>query len=137
VGVRGAKEHLARLKALSGPKMQREAGKLVQTLAEKHSVEAAISITTGGGAGKNHVVSKPGEPPNADLGGLDGSIHTERVAPLVVQSVADAPHAVPLEVGTSKMAARPYMRPAAKKVRKEVDALAKKAVDRIIKGGAV
>jgi HK97 gp10 family phage protein len=137
VGVRGADKHLARLKALSGPAMQREAGKLVYTLADKHATEAALSITSGAVSGKNHVPSKPGEPPNANLGILDRSIHVERTGPLTAQSVADAPYAVALEVGTSKMAARPYMRPAAKKVRKEVDALAKKAVDRILKGGAV
>lgn len=117
--------------------MQREASKLIYALADKHVVEAALSITEGSVGGKNHVPSRPGEPPNANLGVLDRSIHAERTGPLTAQSVADAPHAVPLEVGTSKMAARPYMRPAAKKIRKEVDALAKKAVDRIIKGGAV
>lgn len=137
MGVRGADRHLARLKALSGPAMQREASKLIYALADKHVVEAALSITEGSVGGKNHVPSRPGEPPNANLGVLDRSIHAERTGPLTAQSVADAPYAVPLEVGTSKMAARPYMRPAAKKIRKEVDALAKKAVDRIVKGGAV
>ncbi len=117
--------------------MQREAQKLVYTLADKHATEAALSITAGAVSGKNHVASKPGEAPNADTHMLDRSIHVERTGPLTAQSIADAPYAVALEVGTSKMAARPYMRPAAKKVRKEVDALAKKAVDRIMKGGAV
>ncbi len=117
--------------------MQREAQKLVYTLADRHATEAALSITAGAVSGKNHVASKPGEAPNADTHKLDRSIHAEKTGPLTAQSVADAPYAVRLEVGDSKVAARPYMRPAAKKIRKEVEALAKKAVDRIVKGGTV
>jgi hypothetical protein len=115
--------------------MQREAGKLVVTLADMHATDAAISITTGAVSGANHVPSKPGQPPNADTHVLDRSIHVERIAPLVAQSVADAPYAVALEGGTSRVAARPYMAPAAKRIRKQAGKLAAKAVKVLLSGG--
>jgi hypothetical protein len=133
---KGADKHLKRLRGMTVG-MRREATKLVMTLADMHATEAALLITTGGGFGQSHVVSKPGQPPNADTGALDRSVHAERVSPLKARSVADAPHAVPLEFGTSEMAERPFMRPAAKKVRKEAKALSEAAVRRIKKGGTL
>lgn len=132
--ITGAGKHLNRLKKMTTG-MRREAGKLVLTLADMHAKEASNLITTGSVGGKNHVPSAPGEPPNANTGELHTSIHAERTGPLTAVSVADAPHATPLEFGTSKMQERPFMRPAAKTVRKDVDKLAKAAVDRIVKGG--
>lgn len=133
MGIKGADKHLRRLKKMTAG-MRKEAGKLVYTLADMHATEAAHSITEGSVSGKNHVPSKPGEPPNADTHVLDRSIHVERVGPLRANSVADAPYAADLEFGNSKVAERPYMRPAAKKVRKDVDRLAQAAVDRVVKG---
>lgn len=132
--IRGADEHLRRLKKMTKG-MRREAGKLVYTLADMHATEAAISITTGAVSGKSHVASAPGEAPNADTHKLDRSVHAERTGPLKAQSVADAPYAADLELGNEKVGARPFMRPAAKEVRKDVDRLAKAAVDRIVRGG--
>lgn len=171
MGIKGADAHLKRLRAISGPAMQREAGKLVYTLADRHATEAALSITAGAVSGKNHVASLPGEAPNADTHLLDRSIHAEKTGPLTAQSVADAPYAAALEggskreagkaarsfagkttpygpnkakqgpvlmeFGSSKTAARPFMRPAATKIRKDAGKLAKAAVARILKGGAV
>lgn len=114
--------------------MVREMGKAVYAAADYLSTEAAISITTGAVSGKGHVVSAPGQPPNADTHKLDRSVHTERTGPLSVQSVADAPYAVELEFGTSKMAERPYMRPAAQKTRKQAQGLMVEAAKRVVKG---
>jgi HK97 gp10 family phage protein len=59
------------------------------------------------------------------------------VEPLKVEVSANAPYASALEFGTSKMAERPYMRPAAAKARPQVAELVKAAVTKIIRGGKV
>lgn len=112
----GADVHLRRLKALKSPQAKAAiyrglfaAGSMIET-------GARHSITEGSISGKGHIPSLPGEPPNADTHQLDTSIRTEgQPGKLAVQVIADAPHAVPLEVGTSKMAERPFMAPAAQK----------------------
>lgn len=134
MAIKFADQHLKRLRKMTTG-MRKEAQKLVYTLADMHATEAALSITSGSVSGKNHKPSSPGQPPNADTHGLDRSVHVEQSGPLVAQSVADAPYAVDLEWGTQNMEERPFMRPAAKKVRKQADKLAKAAVDRIVKGG--
>ncbi|TCM21478.1 HK97 gp10 family phage protein [Novosphingobium sp. PhB165] len=115
--------------------MRREAGKLVYTLADMHATEAALLITSGAVSGKNHVVSTPGDAPNADTHLLDRSVHAERTGPLKAISAADAPYAAALEFGTQKVEERPFMRPAAKKVRKEAGSLSKAALNMVVKGG--
>lgn len=115
--------------------MRKEAQKLIYTLADMHATEAAISITTGAVSGKNHVASKPGEPPNADTHFLDRSIHVEKTGPLTANSVADAPYAARLEFGDDEIAERPFMRPAATKIKKAVDKLAKEGIRRVNRGG--
>lgn len=132
--IKFADQHLKRLRKMTTG-MRKEAQKLVYTLADMHATEAALSITAGAVSGKNHKPSSPGQPPNADTHGLDRSVHVEQTGPLTAQSVADAPYAAAQEFGTQDMAERPFMRPAAKKVRKQADRLAKAAVDRIVKGG--
>ncbi|MEV5031637.1 HK97 gp10 family phage protein [Sphingobium sp. LMC3-1-1.1] len=129
-----ADRHLKRLRKMTTG-MRKEAQKLVYTLADMHATEAALSITSGSVSGKNHKPSSPGQPPNADTGQLDRSVHVEQVGPLQANSVADAPYAAAQEFGSSTLPERPFMRPAAKKVRKQADKLAKAAVDRIVKGG--
>ena len=133
---KGADAHLKRLKNMNA-RVEREAGKLVYALADMHATEAALSITAGAVSGKNHVPSAPGEAPNADTHVLDRSIHVEPVGPLRANSVADASYAAGLEFGTAKVSERPFMRPAASKVRKDADKLAKAAVKRINKGGTL
>jgi HK97 gp10 family phage protein len=112
--MKGAARHAARLKRLEG--ISRKLRPVVYDAADVVAAEAALLITTGSVGFANHVPSLPGEPPNADTGQLDRSIHVEQVDDLTARVVANAPHAVPLEFGTSKMAERPFMRPAAKKV---------------------
>jgi HK97 gp10 family phage protein len=68
------------------------------------------------GGGKDHVPSKPGDPPHVQTGVLRSSIKVEwdgerRV--VVGPSVAYGRH---LEFGTRKVAARPFMRPALMRV---------------------
>jgi len=89
-------------------------------------IEAEISITRGSVSGKGHVPSKPGEPPNADTRLLDTSIDTVVVGPNRVDVVSSAPYSAALEFGTSRMAERPFMGPAARaKTAEAVDLIAR------------
>ena len=83
---------------------------LIVTVAQNSIKDGAIS-------GAKHVASLPGEAPNADTHVLDQSIHrgtTEQVNNTInTSAIADAPYAAYLELGTTRMAERPYMSPAA------------------------
>lgn len=132
--LKGAKAHINRLKKLSGPDVTRLVGKALFAGGEMIRTEAQVSITRGAVSGKNHVPSRPGEPPNQDTGVLASNIETTQVAPLTVQVASNAAYSAPLEFGTSKMAARPFMRPARDKTRKDVTALVQQAMNRVVKG---
>lgn len=135
--ISGVKEHKARLNRLAGPEMVRQVGAALYAAGSLIETEAARSITEGAVSGKGHVPSKPGEAPKADTHLLDRSIETNLVEPLRAEVSANAPYAVPLEFGTSKMAARPFMAPAAQRKRKEVVDLIQRAVSKVVSGGKV
>jgi HK97 gp10 family phage protein len=135
--ITGGKAYAARIKRLTSPEAIRQIGAALYAAGQEIEIDAALSITNGSVSGKNHVPSAPGEPPNADTHRLDRSIETNQVGPLHVEVSANAPYAVPLEFGTSKMAARPFMAPAAARKRKEVTALVRAAVAKIARGGSV
>lgn len=137
VKIHGMKSHKARLRRIKGGAMVREVGKAIFASADYLTTEAALSITAGAVSGAGHVPSLPGFPPNEDTGTLSRSIRTERTGPLKAESSANAPYAAALEFGTSKMAERPYMRPAAQKTRKQAQGLVSAAVKRVVKGGAL
>ena len=129
----GAKSHTARLRKLAGEKMVREVGRALYAAGEMIQVEAQIGISSGSVSGKNHVPAPPGSYPNQDTGVLASSIETNQVAPLVVEVSANAPYSAPLEFGTSKMAARPFMSTARDAKKAEVTQLIRRAVDRAVK----
>lgn len=129
----GAKAHIARLKKLNGPEMVREVGAALFAGGERIQVEAQIGISAGSVSGAKHVPSAPGEYPNQDTGHLAGNIETNQVAPLVVEVSSNAEYSSPLEFGTSKMAARPFMSTARDAKRKEVEQLVRRAVNRVVK----
>lgn len=118
-----------RLHGLGGQRKVALVGRALFAGGEIIKAAAAHSITEGSVSGKGHVPSKPGEPPNADTHQLDRGIIVEQPAPLRVLIASTAPHALPLERGTNKMAARPSMGPAARQSRAEVTTLVGKAVD--------
>jgi len=120
VSLPGAKAHSARLKRISSPQTVERVGRALFKAGKVIESEAKLLITTGAVSGKNHVPSKPGEPPNNDTGGLKNGIETTQPAPLVVHVTSTAPYALALEKGTSKMAERPYMAPAVARKRDEV-----------------
>lgn len=97
-------------------------------------VESEISITAGSVSGKGHVPSAPGQPPNADTRLLDTNINTVVVGPGRVNVEATAPYAGYLEFGTSRMEARPFMRPAAEKKRPEATELIRRALAKSVQG---
>lgn len=130
----GAREHAARLRKLQGPDMIRRVGAALFTGGEIIQVEAQNLISTGAVTGKNHVASLPGEPPNQQWGTLGNNIETNQVAPLKVEVSSNAPYAAALEYGTSRMAERPYLRPAVAKRRKEVTQLVRRAVSSAVQG---
>jgi HK97 gp10 family phage protein len=113
----GAARHTARLRRIASRQVVQRIGQALFEAGKLIEVEAKRSITAGSVSGKNHVPSLPGQPPNQDLGGLTGNIETTQPAPLRVLVASNAPYARALEEGTSKVAARPYMSPAAKKKR--------------------
>ena len=135
--ITGAREHKARLRRVRGAAMRAEVGKAIYAAADILSTEAALSITQGAVSGKNHVPSTAPNPPNADTGMLDRSIHTERESTLVALTVADAPYAAAQEFGNSKLPARPYMQPAADRTRPKAEKLVMAAVKRVVSGGTL
>lgn len=133
------KAHIGRMKSAQdvAKAITRElyaAGQMIEAHAEK-------SITDGAVSGAGHIPSRPGEPPNEDTGALRRSIETRIVASGDTPTVhveaggPSAPYAVYLENGTSKMAARPFMRPATEKNRAEVMARVSAAVRLTIRSG--
>ncbi|MGK9168024.1 HK97 gp10 family phage protein [Inquilinus limosus] len=127
--VTGVDRHLRRLRQ-AGKAVRREAGKAVAAAAELVAAEAVASIAVGSASGPDHIPSAPGEPPNADTGRLDGNITAVRRSELAADVVSAAPYAADLEFGTSRMAARPYLRPATAKKRGEAVELILQAIRR-------
>lgn len=64
--------------------------------------------------GKAGSPAPPGEPPGIDTGTLKNSIHTRKLRAQLYAIRAGTEYALPLEVGTTRMAARPYMGPMAR-----------------------
>lgn len=126
----GLERELAKLKDLVGPDLDAQVGAALFVAGNEVQVEAQISITEGAVSGRYHEPSKPGEPPNNDLGDLANSIATIQTDKLKVEVEATAPHAVHLEFGTSKMEQRPYLEPAAARMAPRIAEHVRKAVHR-------
>ncbi|MES2289300.1 MAG: HK97 gp10 family phage protein [Pseudomonadota bacterium] len=134
MAMRGAAEHIARLKRLTSPEATRQIGAALYAGADRIKAKAQYLITEGSVSGKNHVPSNPGEPPNNDTGVLKNNIEAVLKEPLVAEISSNAPYAAPLEFGSSKMAARPYMVPARDAERAAVQELVTQAVNHVVKG---
>jgi hypothetical protein len=120
VKTKGGGAVTARLKRISSQEHVTLIGKAVFEGAKLHTVTAQRLITSGSVSGKGHVASRPGEPPNRDTGVLDNNIEASQVGVLKSISASNAPYAAALELGTSRIAARPYMAPATDLVRERV-----------------
>lgn len=85
--------------------------------------------------GVYHQASAPGEPPASDTGRLVKSIRTEfDFDRLVGRVIASTKYAALLETGTSRMAARPFMRPALANKRDAITARLNEAVGAELRG---
>lgn len=136
-GVRGAQEHLERLKRMRSQRTAEEITRILYAGGQMIELDAEQSITSGSVSGKNHVPSLPGQPPNADTRHLDTNIETEiktgsRNPTVHVES--KAAYSAFLEFGTSKMAERPFMRPALAKNREKIQRLVRDKISQIVRG---
>lgn len=107
------------------PELLQQLQPRLQTIVSKaaHDVEghAKTSILAGGKSGRvygAHQASAPGEAPANDLGNLANGIGVrDGDGPLSRIVAAGADYAMDLEMGTVRMAARPFMTPALEQVR--------------------
>ena len=129
----GRDKHLRRLKRLSGPELREMTGRVLYAGSDMIRAEAYQLISTGSVSGKNHVASLPGQPPNRDTGDLQAGLKNRLVSPTEAEVTSNAPHALPLETGTSTMAARPSMRPARDKVAPAIQRLFSQELDGLVK----
>lgn len=101
------KNRLARMRNVKTESLKElyKGGEIVRAYAQKKIREGAVS-------GPGHIPSRPGEFPNANTHELDLGIDV-RINPsrLSVSVVSTAPYSAFVELGTSKMAERPFMRP--------------------------
>lgn len=112
MAAKGLKKHTDRLKKLSSASIEQLAGAVAFEGADIIRAEAFRMVSAGSVSGKNHVASKPGEAPNRDTGDLQAGFSTARTSRTSAEFRSDSGHARPLEFGTSRMAARPHIRPA-------------------------
>lgn len=107
--------------------------------AEVVAAEARDLVNEGGIPSPNHVVSNPGSPPNTDTGNLVAHTNAEDLpekgqAAVVSDAMNDGYcYSTGLEFGTSRMAERPFLRPATANKRQHVVTLARNAVNRVTK----
>jgi HK97 gp10 family phage protein len=133
MAMKGLNKHKRRLRKLSSASTVRLMGASLYAGGDAIRSEAFRSISAGSVSGKNHVASTPGESPNRDTGNLQARLKTEQPKPLTVEVRSEAEYAAALEFGTSKMAARPYMRPARDKMLTKVRKDFASAFDNIVK----
>lgn len=131
--VEGADRHAQRLRRFSEPGALRFISKALFVAGDKVRVAAQISITEGSVSGKNHVPSKPGEPPNQDTGVLGNNIEVTQPSDFEVEISSNAPYSSALEFGTSRVQARPFMRPAIENTKDDVQKLISRAVAHVVK----
>lgn len=118
--VKGLEARSARMRRMASAEAHRTRMAALYAIGQRIEVDAEISITAGSVSGKNHQPSAPGQPPNADTRLLDTSIETTLEKNDEVHVTSNAPYSAALEYGTSKMAERPFMRPALEKNRAQI-----------------
>ena len=132
--MKGREAHQKRLKRMSGAEIVKAAGRVVYVGSDMIRAEAHRSISKGSRSGKKHKPSAPNTPPNRDTGVLQAHLRAELVAPLEAQVTSEAPYAAALEFGTSRMEARPYLRPARDAKAPEIQRLFEVEIDKLVKG---
>ena len=106
--------------------LRREVGQVVLGAAVEMRADIVNSIQRGPASGltykksnptRTHTASAPGQPPMSDTGRLANSITFDRVGDLTATVGSALNYAPWLEYGTSRMAARPFFRPAVERMR--------------------
>lgn len=106
--------------------LRREVGQVVLGAAVEMRADIVTSIQRGPASGvtykksnptRTHTASAPGQPPMSDTGRLANSITFDRVGDLTATVGSALNYAPWLEYGTSRMAARPFFRPAVERMR--------------------
>lgn len=133
--VSGGNRFRAQLRRAAGPAGERLIGAALFAAGDIVATEAQHSITAGSVSGKGHEPSRPGQPPSNDTGVLTGNIEVVQKSPTLVEVSSNAPYSKPLEFGTSRMDARPFMAPALDKSRKAAVALVGKALAKVTNNG--
>jgi len=97
---------------------------IIRKLAQQVEAETKNSMVDEGTGrtyvrgGIAHTASAPGQPPAVDTGNLKNSIQTNRVSQREYRVNVGAEYGIYLELGTSRMAARPFLTPAVERVAK-------------------
>jgi hypothetical protein len=123
------------MRALAGGGVEKYLGPALFAGGEEIVVEAQISMTRGRAEvqnKRNHVPSRPGEPPAVFEGDLRSGIEATQPAPLRVLVTSNDRKSAWLEFGTSRMEARPFMRPARDRKKPEVKAMLDDAFGRFV-----
>ena len=97
------------LRGVAGPQLRNDISKALYVSADDVRARSRRSITAGSISGANHVPSAPGQPPNNDTKGLIDSHEVIMASWNRSRVIVTAPYAVPLEFGTGRMAARPFL----------------------------
>lgn len=129
-----------RMRALTSARVLKAITATLYEGADAVRAEAHVSISRGSASGQvagskhKHVASRPGEPPHREFGDLQAGLSVDMPEPYVAQVTSNAGHSKSLEFGTSKMAARPFMRPARDKLKDKVRSNLATNINRILKG---
>jgi HK97 gp10 family phage protein len=125
IRLEGSEQLQRELRRLSGD-LREEAGKAVLATAVEMRADIVKSIQQGPASGRTyekykprrtHTASAPGQPPMSDTGRLANSITFDRLGDLTASVGSVLNYAAWLEYGTSRMAARPFFRPAVERMR--------------------
>lgn len=131
--MKGKDGHLRRLKRMSGAEVIKAANRVVYVGADMIRGKAYQQISRGSVSGRNHVPAPPGAYPNRDTGHLQANIETANPEPLLATVTSSAEYAAALEFGTSRMAARPYMKPARDSEEPRIRKLFAQEIQKIVK----
>ena len=125
IRLEGSEQLQRQLRRLAGD-LREEAGRTVLATAIEMRADIVTSIQRGPASGvtyrktnptRTHTASAPGQAPMSDTGRLANSITFDRVGDLTASVGSNLNYAPWLEYGTSRMAARPFFRPAVERMR--------------------
>lgn len=132
MGLKGGDKHLRRLRRLSAA-ATKVAGAIVYEGADMIRADAFQKISAGSVSGAGHKPAAPGAYPNRDTGVLQANLKVARTGPLTAEVRSEAAHSAPLEFGTSKMAARPFMRPSRDAKKPEIEKRFAEQMSKVVK----